>query len=107
MTWGAHEKLLQPGDTIGWTFETAGTYAYSCMIHPGMTGVIVVGDPAEAAAAGDVAAASEVDAVVAAADSGGRTPAAAAVGILAGAGGLGLGLLLAGLLRRARPGSEA
>jgi plastocyanin len=108
MTWGAHDKLLQPGDTIGWTFETAGTYAYSCMIHPGMSGAIVVGDPTEATAAGDVAAVSEVDAVDAdapAADSSGGT--AAAVGIVAGAGGLGLGLLLAGLLRRTRRAPEA
>ena len=108
MTWGAHDKLLQPGDTIGWTFETAGTYAYSCMIHPGMSGAIVVGDPTEAAAAGDVAAVSELDAVDAdapAAESSGGT--AAAVGIVAGAGGLGLGLLLTGLMRRARPASEA
>jgi plastocyanin len=105
MTWGAHDKLLQPGDAIGWTFETAGTYAYSCMIHPGMTGAIVVGDPTEAAAAGDVAAVSEVDADAPATGSSGGTP-TAAVGILAGAGGLGLGLLLAGLLRRARPGPE-
>jgi len=112
MTWGAHDKLLGPGDTIGWTFETAGTFAYSCMIHPGMTGVIVVGDPSEAAAAGDVAAVSDVDAVeaeaeavAAAAESGGRT--AAAVGIAAGAGGLGLGFLLAGLVRRRRgPASQ-
>jgi len=44
MTWGAHGKLLEPGDTIGWTFETAGVYAYSCMIHPGMTGAVIVGD---------------------------------------------------------------
>jgi plastocyanin len=106
MTWGVHDKLLAPGDTIGWTFETAGTYAYSCMIHPGMSGVIVVGDPTEAAAAADVAAVSEIDAAAPAADSSGGT-ATAAVGIVAGAGGLGLGLLLAGLLRRTRPASEA
>jgi plastocyanin len=101
LTWGAHDKLLAPGDTIGWTFETAGTYAYTCMIHPGMSGAIIVGDPSEAAAAGDAAAVSEVGSVEAdapsAESSGGTT---AAVGIAAGAGGLGLGLLLAGLLRR-------
>jgi plastocyanin len=108
MTWGTHDKLLEPGDTIGWTFETAGTYAYACMIHPGMSGAIVVGDASEAAAAGEVAAVSEVDAVDAdapAADSSGGS--SAAVGIVAGVGGLGLGFLLAGLLRRARPASEA
>jgi plastocyanin len=44
LTWGAHDKLLQPGDSIGWSFDAAGVYPYSCMIHPGMTGAIVVGD---------------------------------------------------------------
>ena len=43
LTWGKHDKLLGPGDTIGWTFEKAGVYAYSCMLHPGMTGTIIVG----------------------------------------------------------------
>jgi plastocyanin len=44
LTWGAHDKLLEKGDTIGWTFDKAGVYAYSCMLHPGMSGAIVVGD---------------------------------------------------------------
>ena len=48
MTWGAHKKMLFPGDSIGWTFNKPGVYAYSCMVHPGMTGAIIVGDAASA-----------------------------------------------------------
>jgi plastocyanin len=81
LTWGAHEKLLATGDTIGWSFDAPGTYAYSCMIHPGMTGAIVVGDAA--ASSSDVGLASSVD--PAAAEPGttdtGPLPIAAAGGI--------------------------
>jgi plastocyanin len=95
MTWGAHDKLLTPGDTIGWTFDRAGLYGYSCMIHPGMTGIVVVGDTsaaeAQAPLPATVANASETE------ESG---PSAAVVGLAAGAGGLAIGLLLAGLRRR-------
>ena len=52
LTWGAHDKLLQPGETIAWTFQNPGVYAYSCMIHPGMTGAIIVGDVVTTGAAG-------------------------------------------------------
>jgi plastocyanin len=93
MTWGAHDKLLEPGDTIGWTFDKAGVYAYSCMLHPGMSGTIVVGDALDTGSApvavteptGDAAAGS---------------PSATVVGVAAGAGGVALGLALAGLVRR-------
>ena len=96
MTWGAHDKLLSQGDTIGWTFETAGVYAYSCLLHPGMTGVVVVGDAAEAAAAAPVAAtASSEDAADGSGDV--STP---VVGLAAGVGGLAVGLFLARVLRR-------
>ena len=93
MTWGAHDKLLGPGDTIGWTFDAAGTYAYSCMIHPGMTGVVVVGEPE---GSGPVAAAA-TDASEDPAADGTASPVIAAS---AGVGGLALGLALAALLRR-------
>jgi plastocyanin len=33
---------LAAGLTFKYTFTTAGTYAYHCIIHPTMTGVIVV-----------------------------------------------------------------
>jgi plastocyanin len=59
LTWGAHDKLLQPGDSIGWTFDAPGVYAYSCMIHPGMSGAIVVGDATSAAAGAGSAATTD------------------------------------------------
>jgi plastocyanin len=39
---------IAPGDTASVTFAKAGTYAYTCTIHPAMTGTIVV----EAASSG-------------------------------------------------------
>lgn len=88
LTWGAHEKLLATGDTIGWSFDAPGTYAYSCMIHPGMTGAIVVGDDA-AASSTDVGLASRTDpaAVEPGTTDGGPLPIAAAggMGLLVGA----------------------
>ncbi len=92
LDWGAHEKLLQPDDRIGWTFDEAGVYAYSCMLHPGMTGAIVVGDTAPT-----VGEASAVSASAPAQDGG------SAAGIaLAGAGGLVIGVVAAGILLRRR-----
>jgi plastocyanin len=41
--WG-HYDNLQPGESFSASFDQAGIYPYACMIHPGMTGVIVVGD---------------------------------------------------------------
>ncbi len=42
-SWGSYEELLN-GAATSRAFETTGTYAYYCMIHPGMIGVVVVGD---------------------------------------------------------------
>ncbi|HEV8489383.1 MAG TPA: plastocyanin/azurin family copper-binding protein [Candidatus Limnocylindrales bacterium] len=94
LEWGAHDKVLQPGDSIGWTFDKAGVFAYSCMLHPGMTGTIVVGGA-------DVALASNVEpgAAKTAPSAGGTSPAPLAV---AGGAGLLLGALGAGLLLRRR-----
>lgn len=36
------EKLDGPGSVAEHTFETPGTYAYHCSIHPGMDGVVEV-----------------------------------------------------------------
>jgi plastocyanin len=41
--WG-HYDDLRPNATFSATFGRAGIYPYACTIHPGMTGVIVVGD---------------------------------------------------------------
>jgi plastocyanin len=42
-TWGG-EKTLHLGDSVQHTFDENGVYVYSCLLHPGMVGAIVVGD---------------------------------------------------------------
>jgi plastocyanin len=103
LKWGAHKKMLQPGDTIGWRFDTPGVYAYSCMLHPGMTGAIVVGPNAAAEAASSTEAspaeATSADTPTAGVPTAGVPTAGFA---LAGAGGLVIGMVAAGLLFRRR-----
>jgi plastocyanin len=41
-TWAS--DILVPGSEYGATFKAAGTYPFSCPLHPGMVGAIVVGD---------------------------------------------------------------
>ena len=50
--WGSPDVELQPGQKISYTFDTAGTYPYACVLHPGMSGAIVVGDVQAGAASG-------------------------------------------------------
>ena len=38
--------ITSGGGTATVTFDTAGTFAYACAIHPSMTGTVVVGSPA-------------------------------------------------------------
>jgi plastocyanin len=42
-TWGDFTELEQD-DTVSYRFEANGVYVYSCIIHPGMVGAVVVGD---------------------------------------------------------------
>ena len=88
----ASGQLVQ-GAAFSHRFVDAGLYPYSCSLHPGMAGVVVVGSPLAAAAAP-----LEPDAAPAAAVSG--TPTAETTPLLpiAAAGGLGL---LAGALATA------
>ena len=78
--WGS-EKMLSQGDSITQKFEKEGVYPFYCMLHPGMVGTVVVGDPdpsdvtKELAAvdtsgigSGDAAAAAPRDAAPAASD---------------------------------------
>jgi len=44
--WGSPDVELQPGTSISYTFDRAGIYPYACVLHPGMSGAIIVGDPA-------------------------------------------------------------
>ena len=45
-TWGGDGKgdTLYLGDSVEHTFDDNGIYVYSCLLHPGMVGAIVVGD---------------------------------------------------------------
>jgi len=53
MNWATTGELRQ-GETASFTFDTAGTYPYSCYLHVGMSGVIVVGDGVSSGARGEV-----------------------------------------------------
>lgn len=41
--WSVQDDVA-PGATVTQRFETAGTYPYVCVLHPGMFGAVVVGD---------------------------------------------------------------
>lgn len=57
---------LDPGATFSQTFDTPGTFAYFCSIHPNMTGTITVTEAAAAAPAEPTAAAQPAAAQTAA-----------------------------------------
>lgn len=43
--WGmSMGRLLEPGGTYTSTFDKPGIYPYQCSLHPGMSGVVIVGD---------------------------------------------------------------
>ncbi|MGH8972647.1 MAG: cupredoxin domain-containing protein [Acidimicrobiia bacterium] len=54
--WGSGQEIA-PGLSVEHRFERAGTYAYSCYLHPSMNGAVVVAGGAPAATAGPAAAA--------------------------------------------------
>lgn len=41
-TWGRFEEMGQ-GDRVTFRFDQAGVYAYTCYLHPGMNGAVIVG----------------------------------------------------------------
>ena len=59
--WGDREKELKPGETVSVTFAEPGVYAFSCAIHRGMSGAVIVGDADGAAAAAPVATTGGAD----------------------------------------------
>ena len=61
--WGS--PALEVGDEITQRFDTSGTYAYSCTLHGGMVGAVVVGDGIGTGTVVEVAAAPEPVAAVA------------------------------------------
>lgn len=91
-SWGTRADLMR-GDTFAHVFTKEGIYAYSCTLHPGMTGAVIV----EGA---DFQAASSTTPVAPPAPApDGGSPVGMA---LAGAGGLAIGLVGAGMLFRRR-----
>src|SRR5438309_891388 len=38
--------MFNPGTTVSYTFKEAGIYQYMCHLHPGMAGVVMIGDVA-------------------------------------------------------------
>ena len=90
-TWGS--EILPVGKEFSETFAAAGTYPFSCPLHPGMVGAIVVGGEAAAAPAAEAPAMASTSATSPA------EPTAVDIGPLAIAGVAGLGIgALAGVL---------
>jgi plastocyanin len=57
--WGTlTEAKLAQGKTFSLRFTRAGVYPYYCMLHPGMAGVVLVGDAKDALAPGDLSGGS-------------------------------------------------
>jgi plastocyanin len=44
-TWGDMDRPLAPGASVTVQFDEPGVYPYTCALHRGMTGAVVVGDP--------------------------------------------------------------
>jgi plastocyanin len=42
--WGSGHKEVAPDQKMAFKFDTPGVYSYTCLIHPGMTGTVVVGN---------------------------------------------------------------
>ncbi len=45
LDWGTGQKTLYQGDSVSIDFSAPGVYPYSCIVHPGMVGAVVVGQP--------------------------------------------------------------
>ena len=56
--WGDREKKVLPGESVSVTFEQPGVYAFSCALHAGMSGAVIVGDGGGAPAAAPVSSSS-------------------------------------------------
>jgi plastocyanin len=102
--WG-HFDDVQPLERYAATFDQGGLFPYSCTIHPGMSGVIVVGSGTGPGNGTTVDVAAPIEAAAPAALVSGEAPAAsngwaapAAIGVLLG---LVAGLGLAEVRRRA------
>lgn len=103
-TWGSAD-IMAPGGEFSHRFATAGVYPFTCPLHPGMVGTVIVGD-AGIAAAPVTPVEAEADAAPASVTVPTLDGAAAAPLVPAAIGAAGGGLvgLLAGLVvSRRRP----
>jgi plastocyanin len=50
-SWGSGHKEAAPATTMTFRFKESGVYSYTCLLHPGMTGTVVVGNGAGKGAA--------------------------------------------------------
>lgn len=87
-------QILSPGAEYSAKFAAAGTYPFSCPLHPGMVGAIVVGGDAAAAPAPATPALASTSAETTSPETGGVDLMPLAI---AGVAGLGIGAL-AGVL---------
>jgi len=101
--WG-HEDILVPGAEFSEQFATAGVYPYSCPLHPGMVGAVIVGESGQAAAPVTTAGAGSAPAPVSAAEPGSAPILPTAIGAV---GGGVIGLLVGLLVARRRSAATA
>lgn len=80
--WGDLEQEIKPGETVSMTFDEPGVYAFSCALHRGMSGAVIVGT-----GDGSTAAAAPVSSPGSGADTGPIVP--VAIAGLAGLAALG------------------
>jgi plastocyanin len=73
--WGSANGLAQ-GDSLSYRFTQAGVYPYSCIIHPGMVGAVVVGDAGSPSAVQGLAVPVPAPSIAPAAEAGEPAPAA-------------------------------
>jgi plastocyanin len=93
--WGRAQSMLMTGDSFARAFTEAGAFPYTCSLHPGMNGVVLVGDvvtPQRATTAGTVVAAPRSPA----SPDGGWTAIACMAAVLTGAAGVAAGRVSAG-----------
>jgi plastocyanin len=102
-TWGTFDALA-PGDKVAYSFDGDGVYVYSCMLHPGMVGAVVVGtgrgdgalQPASGLVSGGMSGPATPESEAAP-----TTPASndgVATGLVGGAIGIAVGLGIAGVV---------
>jgi plastocyanin len=108
-TWSS--DILKQGQAYAWQFDEAGVHPYSCPLHPGMVGAVVVGGTAAAPAAvadtgGDGTATSTESSAAAAASSSGEGGLQPLAAVAIGAASALVVLLVGGALARRRPAGE-